>query len=171
MPTPKIILETPRLIIREHSLADVEPAYQMNLDPEVSRYTGDGGIVSREEMERRIREDVLGDYQKHGYGRWAVDLRETGEFIGFTGFKFLEDVQETDIGFRYVQTVWGKGIATEAGRACMAYGFEEMGLKRIIGWVLPENAGSIRVLEKLGLSFEKEIMEDGMRVLQYAAEV
>ena len=68
-------LETERLLLRPHTLADVEPSYRMNLDSEVSRFTQDGGVVDRAEIERRIRENVLGDYAKYGFGRLAVVLK------------------------------------------------------------------------------------------------
>ena len=68
----------------------------MNLDAEVSKYTGDGGVVSKEEIERRITENVLGDYKKYGYGRLAVELKEENKFIGFTGLKYLDDMDEVD---------------------------------------------------------------------------
>ena len=161
------ILHTPRLIIRPFTMADIEPSYQMNLDAEVSKYTGDGGVISKAELERRIVEDVMGDYRKHGFGRMAVGLNDGPDFIGFAGLKYLEDLDEVDLGFRFMSEYWGKGFATEAAKACLDYGFGELELKRIIGMVLPENGASIRVLEKCGFAFEKEIMEDGMLVQVY----
>ena len=159
---------TERLIIRPFTLDDIEAAYQMNLDEEVSKFTGDGGVVSYEEIEQRITNDVLGDYQKHGYGRFAVEWKESGEFIGFAGLKYLENMQEVDLGYRLMSAYWGNGIATEAGKACLEYGFEELGLKRIIAMLLPENKGSIRVLEKLGFQFERSFVEEGLEVHLYA---
>lgn len=163
-------IETERLLIRPFTLEDIAPAYIMNLDPDVNEFTGDGGIVSRAEIERRITEDVLGDYAKYGFGRWAVVWKETGQFIGFVGFKYLSDIDEVDIGYRFMKAYWGKGIATEAGKACLSIGFSDLKLNRIIAWVLPENKASIRVLEKLGFRFEKEVMEDGLFVQQYCLE-
>jgi ribosomal-protein-alanine N-acetyltransferase len=152
-------LETPRLILRPHTLHDVEPSYQMMLDPEVGRYTGDGGSISLDEMRQRIKKHVLGDYEKHGFGRFAVELKATGKFIGFAGLKYLSHIDEVDIGYRFVRDQWGKGIATEAVNACLPYGFETLGLKRIIGLVMPANTASIRVLEKTGFQFEEERIE------------
>lgn len=170
MQEKKSIIETERLIIRHFELSDIEPSYQMNLDEEVSRYTGDGGVVSKVEIERRIKENVLGDYKKHGFGRFAVELKSEGKFIGFTGLKYLEDMDEVDIGFRFMSKYWGKGIATESALPCLKYGFEELKLKRIIALVLPENAGSVNVLKKLGMRFEKEVVEDGLLAHQYVIE-
>jgi ribosomal-protein-alanine N-acetyltransferase len=155
------VIETKRLILRKFTLDDVEPSYKMNMDPIVSQFTGDGGVVSREEIHRRIEENVMGDYKKYGYGRLAVTLKSTGEFIGFAGLKYLDDMDEVDLGYRFIQEVWGQGIATEACTPLIKYGFEELGLKSIIAMVLPENKASIRVLEKLNFVFDKNIDADG----------
>lgn len=170
MPALPPTIETSRLRLRPFTLQDVGPSYEMNLDPEVSRYTGDGGVISRAELERRIREDVLGDYAKYGYGRLAVEWKATGEWIGFAGLKYLPDLGEVDLGYRFLRRFWGKGIATEASRACLDYGFETLGLQRIIALVLHENAASIRVVEKLGFRYEKDIEEDGLWARQYVIE-
>ena len=163
-----ILIETDRLLIRPFNLDDILPAYEMNLDPAVSKFTGDGGIVSLKETERRIVEDVMGDYQKHGFGRFAVELKGEKGFIGFTGLKFLDDFNEVDIGFRFMKKYWGNGIATESAKACLKYGFETLKMEKIIGLVLPGNIASIRVLEKLNFKFEKEIIEDSLSVRYYS---
>lgn len=166
MPQPPII-ETERLVLRPFTLHDIPASYQMNLDAEVSRYTGDGGVVSREEIERRIKEDVLGDYQKYGYGRLAVSVKGGPDFIGFAGLKYLPDLDEVDLGYRLMSAHWGNGYGTEAARACMDYGFNTLGLTSIVALVLPENAASVHVLEKLGFAMDGEVVEDGLRALKY----
>lgn len=142
----------------------------MNLDAEVSKYTGDGGVVSKEEIERRIIENVFGDYKKHGFGRLAVELKEENKFIGFTGLKYLEDMDEVDLGYRFMKEYWGKGIATETGKACLDLGVNQLGLNRIIAMVLPDNIGSIRVLQKLHFNYEKDIIEEGELAKLFALE-
>ena len=163
-------LITDRLILRPFTLEDVPAQYEMNLDPDVSRYTGDGGVVGIDEIERRIKDHVLRDYKMYGYGRMVVEWKATGEIIGFCGLKYLSDLNEVDLGYRFVQRYWGKGIATEAGCAVLDFGWKDLGLKRVIAWVLPENVGSVRVLDKLGFHFEKALLEDGQVVHQYAIE-
>ena len=166
---PEILtIHTERLIIRPFEERDIELSYQLNLDEEVSRYTGDGGVVSYKEIERRIKENVWGDYEQMGYGRMAVEHRETGEFMGFTGLKYLNDLKRVDIGFRFAQKWWGKGYATESALPFLEFGFETLNLPEIIAMVLPENKASIRVLEKLGLTFEQETIEDDMNVYIYS---
>ena len=162
-----LIIETKRLLIRPFKMEDIEPSYTMNLDAEVSKYTVDGGVVSKKEIERRIIENVFGDYAKYGFGRLAVELKEENKFIGFTGLKYLEDMDEVDLGYRFMKEYWGKGIATESGKACVNLGFNKLGLKKIIAMVLPENTGSIHVLEKLNFIYEKEILEDNQLATLY----
>lgn len=162
-----IIIETERLFLRHFTMDDVRSAYAMDSDPRVTKYTGDGGAVSRVEVERRIREDVLGDYEKYGYGRWAVELKADNHFIGFAGLKYISDMKMVDLGYRLIPEVWGRGLATEAGKACVDYGFSSLNLKEISAMVLPENISSIRVLEKLGFHFVDWIVEDGMQIKLY----
>jgi RimJ/RimL family protein N-acetyltransferase len=162
------ILETARLRLRPHTLDDVDASHRMNLDAEVSRFTHDGGVVDRSEVERRIRENVLGDYARYGFGRLVVERKDTGAFIGFCGLKWLEDLGEVDLGYRLMRAHWGQGYATEASRACVEWGFLELGLERIIALVLPENMASIRVLEKLGFVHAHDMEEAGVRAMCFA---
>lgn len=162
------VLRTDRLILRPFTIDDIDAAYKMNLDEEVSRWTGDGGVVGKEEIRRRIQEDVLGDYAKYGYGRMAVVLKETEEFIGFCGLKYLEDYEEVDLGYRLMSQYWGRGYATEACQVCLDYGFGQLGLYKIIAMVLPQNKASIRVLDKLGFQFQRDIVEGEDMALLYA---
>ena len=162
-----LIIETERLLLRPYTVNDIEAAYQMNLDPEVSRYTGDGGVHSLEEIDTIIRTHVLGDYQKHGFGRMAVVWKETNEYIGFSGLKYLPEFDAVDIGYRFKSAFWGKGIATEANLPFIDYGFKTLKLNKIIGMAFPENKASVRVLEKLGLRFKKWIEEDGETLAWY----
>lgn len=159
-----LFIETERLFLRPFLLEDIGPAYLMNLDVKVSQFTGDGGIVSKAETRRRIIDDVMGDYKKHGFGRLAVVWKENKEFIGFAGLKYLEDIQAVDLGYRLRSEYWGRGIATEAGKACLELGFSTLALEQIIAMILPANFRSQRVLEKLGMKFLEDRMEDGESV-------
>lgn len=164
----ELTIETDRLLIRPFTEKDIEPSYRMNLDKEVSKFTGDGGVVSRKEIKRRITENVFGDYEKYGFGRLVVVWKENGKFIGFTGLKYLEDLHEVDLGYRFMKEYWGKGIATESATASIKLGFDLLHLNKIIAMVLPQNKGSIRVLEKLDFKFDKEIVEDGQLAKVYS---
>ena len=124
-------IETERLLLRPFTLDDVEASYQMNSDPEVTRYTNDGGVKTREQIRHLIKDHVLSDYQKHGFGRFAVVLKEENRFIGFSGLKYLPDLDEVDIGYRFLRAYWGQGFATESARVSMKFGFEELNLEEL----------------------------------------
>ena len=124
-------------------------------------------MVDLQEMERRIVEHVLADYQKYGYGRLAIEWKATGQFVGFTGLKYLPNCQEIDLGYRLAKNFWGKGIATECGKASLDYGFHQLGLRRIIAIIMPQNTASFRVLEKLGFHYEKEFIEEEQLLQQF----
>ena len=142
-------LETTRLYLRPFREEDAEGFFQLNADPEVIRHTGDAAFRSVEEARTFIR--AYDHYQKYGYGRWSIVLKETDVFIGFCGLKFHPDQQWTDIGFRLARQYWGQGLATEAAKRCLDYGFGQLGIERIVGRARQANTASIRVLEKLGM--------------------
>lgn len=147
-------LETERLILREMTADDAQIMFDMNNDPEVIRYTGDGPFASVE-----ATRDFLANYyarQKPGTGRWGIEEKATGELIGWAGIKYEEDSGAYDVGYRLMRSHWGRGVATEAARACIAYAFEQLHVKEIIGRVMHDNIASIRVLEKLGLRYLHE---------------
>jgi RimJ/RimL family protein N-acetyltransferase len=85
----------------------------------------------------------------------------SGRLVGFSGLKYLEDLQEVDVGYRFLPDCWGKGYATESAKVLMQQGILEHGITRIIGLVQPENLASVRVLSKLGLTFERKIRPSG----------
>ncbi len=154
-------LETERLILRPFRMEDVPEWYLIHQDPEVTRYTGDGGVISQEEVERRIREHVLRDYEKYGFGRWVVIHKEDDCIIGFTGLKYLPDMNVVDLGYRFAKKYWRQGIATEACTTALDFGFNQLELETIVAYIIPANIGSQKVLEKLGFSYVGEFYEDG----------
>lgn len=151
-------LQTERLEIRPFTLQDAEAYWPLVSDPAVLRYTGEAPVNSIDAVRELLTSRPLRDYDMHGYGRMACIEKSTGRLVGFCGLKYLEDLQETDIGYRFLPDCWGKGYATESAQIIMQDGARALGLGRIIGLVEPENIGSVRVLEKLGLAFESKVM-------------
>lgn len=151
-------LQTERLKLRPFTLEDAEAYWPLVSDPAVLRYTGETPLPSVDAACELLASHPLRDYEVHGYGRMACVEKSTGRLVGFCGLKYLEDIQETDIGYRFLPDCWGKGYATESAQIIMHHGARKLGLGRIIGLVEPENIGSMRVLEKLGLAFESEVM-------------
>lgn len=149
-----IVKETERLILREFDLSDAQAFYELNLDEEVMRYTADEVFATFDESAELIRN--YKEYKKSGYGRWTVVLKETNEILGWCGLKYIESVQEVDLGYRLHKRYWKNGYATEASKASLAIGFEQYGLDLIVGRTMRENAASIKVLEKTGMTYWKD---------------
>ncbi|WP_435579769.1 GNAT family N-acetyltransferase [Gilvibacter sp.] len=155
----KVILQTERTYLREFLPSDAEFFYSLNLDPEVIRYTGDAPFANIAEAEAFI--EAYDQYRVNGYGRWAVCSKDDDSFMGFCGLKYHPDEDLTEVGFRFYRELWNQGFATETAKACIKLGFEEFNLAAIYAHADRENHGSIRVLEKCGLSFVKPIEYDG----------
>lgn len=146
------MLETPRLVLRPASIEDAENLYQLNSDPEVMRYTGDIKFHSPFEARNLIQERIIPQFTQHKMGRFMTFLKD-GTFIGWCGLKYFPESGEVDLGYRLIQNFWSKGYATEAGKCCLNYGFKELKLNRIIAKAMPENVASIKVMQKLGMTF------------------
>ncbi len=169
--TMATILETARLLLREFTEDDAPAFCELNRDPEVTRFTGDGHVVRDADDARAIlRAHPIADYAKHGFSRWACVHKADGKVIGFAGLKYLDDVKAVDVGYRLLRACWDAGLATEATVPCVRHGFERLNLERIIGLVVPENIRSVRVLEKAGLTFEGMVECRSQQLAQYAID-
>lgn len=149
-----MIIETPRLALREFSPSDAENMYRLNLDPDVIKYTGDPAFRNVAEAHSFL--ENYDQYRKYGFGRWAVIDKSNGGFLGWCGLKHDPLIGETDIGFRFFKVFWNRGFATESAQACIAYGFDRLNMQTIVGRAMKENTASIKVLEKLGMRFARE---------------
>lgn len=161
----KIILETNRLLLREFEVSDAESFYELNLNPNVIKYTGNSAFKAIDEAKAFL--ENYSDYQRNGFGRWAVINKSTQQFIGWCGLKYDEKLDETDIGFRFFEYFWNQGFATESAKACIDYGFKELNLKAIVGRAMKKNIASIKILEKIGLQYEKGFDFDGQEGVIY----
>lgn len=150
----KTVIETKRLLLREITLDDKEKMFQLHSNATVQKYTGEPLIGSIEEMEQVIQTRIK-SYDKYGYGRWATFLKNDMQFIGWAGLAYLPEFKETDLGYRFLPNYWGMGYATEASHAILTYGFDTLNLKRIIAIAMKENKASIKVMQKLGMKFDK----------------
>jgi len=147
------VLETPRLVLRAFTLADVDAMYQLMTVPEVIRYVGNKPARSKQDTLDYLQQHPLRDYQLYGYGRFACVWKETGQVIGFSGIKYLEEIQETELGYRFLPEFWRKGLATEAGLAVTDFA-KSLGLSRLVAVIHPENEGSKQVALRLGFQLE-----------------
>ena len=141
-----IVLETERLLFRDQTLDDLEPFCAMEADPEVRRWVG-GAPRTREAAERKFREVYLPPVRNR-MGMWATILKEEERYIGYCGV--YPNFGEAALGYHLARPYWRRGLATEAARAFVAFGFRQLGLSRIVSAVEVGNDASKRILEKLG---------------------
>ncbi len=163
----KVIIETERLIVREYVEDDAEAFFKLNTDPEVVRFVPDKPLPNVEQARQTLIDHPIADYCRYGFGRGACILKSTGEQIGLAGLKYLDDLGEVDVAYRLLPAHWGKGLGTEVALASVRYGFTDLGLKHIIGLVMPENTASVRVLEKTGLRYVDTVTLWGHRFSRY----
>ena len=161
-------IETERLLLREMLTTDDAGMFELDSNPEVHRYLGNRPVKNIDESLVYI-ENLRKQYIENGIGRWAVILKETNEFIGWSGIKLIKDSINNhqnfyEIGYRFIQKHWGKGYATEAGLAFVDYAFNEMKVDALYAYADAGNSASRNILEKLGLqyvnSFEYESEEE-----------
>lgn len=161
-------LTTTRLTLRPFTAADVEPLHLILQQERILRYFPRPDPPNRARVERLVAEQ-LQQWAEHGLGWWAVELRATGELLGWNGLQYLPETDEVEVGYLLSRPHWGQGLATEGATAALRFGFETLGLSRIVGIVHPENAASQRVLEKTGLTRINEADYFGMHVYRYVA--
>ena len=143
-------LETKRLKLRLFNPDDLQVMFYLSTDPDVIRYA-DTAVKDLDEAKQRLQQGPLADYEKYGYGRFAVELRETGKVIGFCGIKYIPEIELPEVGYRYFKEYWGRGIGTEAARACVDFAREDLQIQKLVALIMPENLASIRLAEKLGM--------------------
>lgn len=162
----KIVTPLQRLILRPHRYADAEFMVELNSDPEVTAHTPDGPLPGLDVAEAIVK-SLRQQFVDRRIGRFIVEDSSTGRAIGWCGLKWLEESDEIDLGYRFLRETWGKGVATEAARSCLHYGFKELHFSRITARVLPRNAGSIKVLQKLGMREIGTVTEDKTTYLYF----
>lgn len=148
-------LESERLLIRPFKLGDEEDVFAFSSDEEVNRYTGDIMRTSLNDAKKIITDVWLPDYKNYGYGRFAVIYKPENKIIGFNGFKYHPDLDFTDFGYRFLSQYWGKGIATESSKMLLEYGFNNLPIDEVLGFVMEENKASSVVLKKIGFQYLK----------------
>jgi ribosomal-protein-alanine N-acetyltransferase len=156
-----IIQETDRLILRHFHIFDAEAMDSVFSDPEVMLY---GPGIQTQLWVRDWLRGCLENYQKLGFGPWAVVEKSCSTVIGYAGlFRFpdIDGQTEIEVGYRLRQSHWSQGFATEAVMAILKYAFDVLCLPRLIALIDPQNRASIRVAEKVGMHFEKEVMLEG----------
>jgi ribosomal-protein-alanine N-acetyltransferase len=164
------VIATPRLVLRGLTRADTDSLQSILNDPEVLHFFPNPEPPGWERVQKIIDQQLI-HWQEHGYGWWAVELRSSQELIGWAGLQFLPDTSETEVAYLLGKAYWGQGFATEAARASMKFGFETLKLNSIVAVVHPANKASIRVIEKLGMTFIDHTYYFEMEVYHYSLNV
>ena len=157
-----IVVETPRLLIRNFEPGDEVAMEQVFGDPAVMEFSE--GVRSASWVADFIEQNREENIPESGIIKWAVVTREDNAVIGYCGlFVFDEPDQrpETELGYRYRESAWGKGYATEAARAVVNHTFRQIGINRLAAFIDPGNTGSVRVVEKLGFHYEYDLLRPG----------
>lgn len=166
-----IVLETERLTLRHASLDDAPFILRLLNEPSFLQYIGDRGVRSLDDACDYIARRLIGSYEQHGFGLWVVAQRDTREPLGICGLVKRDTLPDPDIGFAFLPEHWRSGIGFESATGVKRYAFDELALPRLFAIVNPDNAASIRLLEKLGFAFERTSEPaDGKVVRVYSLE-
>ncbi|HVF21429.1 MAG TPA: GNAT family N-acetyltransferase [Pyrinomonadaceae bacterium] len=150
------LLETERLILRELTLDDAPFILTLLNDPSFLRYINDKNVRNLEDARQYMLNGPMASYARNGFGLYLVELKDTAVPIGLCGLLKREELPDPDIGFAFLPDYWGKGFALESAIAVMNDARERLGRKRVLAIVMPDNYASIKLLEKLGMRFERD---------------
>lgn len=159
-----VIVETPRLLIREWRPSDIGAAEAIYQDPETMQYMGAGAPYEPAVVAAAIGVAIT-KHRERGYAMWALEERATGALVGHCGLQPLGD--EVEIGVLIERSRWGRGYATEAEQAVLGVGFTTLGLSKIVALVQPANVASVVLLRHLGFEIEAEIEHGGRPHLKF----
>ncbi len=149
-------LETPRLWLRPLALTDLEDLAAIYSDPEVMRYRLLSQPASRKQTQESLK-SYLAHWEQHGFGRWATIYKVNRQLIGHCGLEYLADLNEVEVNYLLARQYWRQGLATEAALTLIRYGLQTLQLKRLVAIAKPENLASLRVMEKTGMQYDKNI--------------
>ncbi len=144
-------LETLRLELRAFVAGDVDDLYRLDSDPRVMKYIGNGKPLARDAVARRLKRFIRYPALYPDLGVWRASRRDNGIYIGWFALNYAGKTADVEVGYRLLPEAWGRGFATEGAKALVDYGFDDLGLHRIIGVTHPDNKASQRVLQKAGL--------------------
>jgi RimJ/RimL family protein N-acetyltransferase len=145
------ILRTERLVLRHLTEADAPFILELLNSPGFLENIGDRGVRDLEGAKKYVTEGPAESYRRNGFGLWLTALRETGEAVGICGLVKRDGLEDADIGYALLPRFWGRGYAQEAAQAVLDHALRVIGLPKVVAITAPHNAGSIAVLEKIGL--------------------
>lgn len=168
-----LILETDRLRLRTLTPDDAEFMLGLLNEPSFIQNIGDRGVRTVDDARSYILNGPVASYEKHGFGLWLVEVKDSGAPIGICGLLKRDAMDDTELGYALMPEYWSKGYALESASAVMAYASEELGLKRVAAITDVGNESSIRVLEKIGFKYEGMIRlsDDAPELKLFASEL
>ncbi|HEY5094332.1 MAG TPA: GNAT family N-acetyltransferase [Candidatus Eremiobacteraceae bacterium] len=165
-----IVAQTPRLTLRPFALADAAQLAWIYSDPDVMRYIPPGAPWDQAKVERFVA-ICQERYETPGFGMWAVVLRDIPEkIVGHCGLQHLAKTENVEIAWIFGKEYWNRGLATEAARAVVGYGFGELGLPRIVAVAEPPNGASFRIMQKLAMTLQGPVRYYDRDLTMYALE-
>jgi RimJ/RimL family protein N-acetyltransferase len=163
-------IETDRLILREFRHTDLQALAPILADPKVMKFSTNG-VNSVEQVREKIA-GFITCYQQFGFAKWAVTLKQNNHLLGYCGIGIdcIDGNDEQELGYRLDSTYWGQGLATEAALASIKYGFDRLNLPYVLGVVERANTASVRVLEKVGMRYERKTVFRGVEMDVYQVD-
>ena len=160
------VIETERLLLRMFKAEDLEVIYCLFSDADVQKYLSVENKRTREQLRIALKNFVC-RWEERGFGLWCVTEKKTGEMVGYCGFQYFDNMPQVEIIFAFLRNFWSKGFATEAAKACLRFWFEEMNRDQLFAATSPENLASLRVLEKIGMSYVEKSNHYRMDLVTY----
>lgn len=157
-----VVLETERLSLREVELTDARFMLELLNSPGFLENIGDRGVRDEDQARAYIEERVLGSYRDHGFGMWLAVQKADGAPVGLAGLVRREGLETPDVGYAFIQKVWGRGYAQEAAAAVLAHAQGSMGIPKLAAITTPENFASMAVLRKIGFTYQGMIQLPGI---------
>jgi [ribosomal protein S5]-alanine N-acetyltransferase len=167
--SPELNLESERLRFRPFAPGDVDDLHRLFTQPGVRRFLWDDDIIPRERTAAVVAQSAA-SFATHGFGLWAVSFQDSEELIGFCGFWHFHEPPRLEVLYGVAPDHWTKGLATEAARGMIRYGFDVLGFARIEASTDAANTASVRVMERAGMRFWKREMTNGLDTIYYAID-
>jgi len=169
---PVFMLETERLSLRRLNLEDAPFILELLNEAAFLRFIGGRGVRSLEDARAYLAKGPLSSYQRLGFGLWLVRSRANQEALGMCGLIKRDALQDVDLGYAFIERFWLQGYASEAAMAVKNYALGVLGLRRLVAITDQENTGSIRVLEKIGMRYERlvRLADEGEELKLFAVE-
>jgi len=159
-------IRTARLFLQPYQRTDVDELHRLWTDPGVRQYLWDDRIIPLQ-LAAEVVESSLADWATHGLGQWVIYQLDSDEVIGFCGFRWSEAGTPPELLYGLFPIYWGQGLATEAARAVLTYAFQQLGIEQVWAATDPPNVASIRVMERLGMQFDRRGQLNGLDTVFY----